>query len=139
MARCTDPSCPLWSLARNYELGAYGIIANVKSFTECVCLTILGEYGKTPSTDASTTKLFGEALAVLGMDGGRTSGKISKLLSAHNKMADALSEMRNENDPLAHGKDGFLDTLSRNEQRAFLVTADTILALLIAACDRSGS
>ena len=125
------------SITSSYDQGAYGIIANIKSFVECMCLTIMGEYGKTPSPEASTTKLLGEALTALGMDGGRTSGKVGKLLSAHNKMADALSEMRNENDPLAHGKDGFLDTLSRNEQRAFLVTADSILALLIAACDGS--
>ena len=57
------------------------------------------------------------------------------MLGAHNKMADALSFMRNNYDPGAHGKDGFLDTLSTNECRAYLVTADTILALLLAAYD----
>jgi hypothetical protein len=117
----------------SYESSAYGIIANVKSFVECFCITILGEFGKPSSSDSSTTFLLGEALRTLGLDSGRGASKIGKLLSAHNKMADALNEMRNEHDPVAHGKDGFLDTLTTNECRAFLVTADTILALLLAA------
>lgn len=69
----------------------------------------------------------------MGLDSGRGASKLGKLLSAHNKMADALNEMRNEHDPVAHGKDGFLDALTNNECRAFLVTADTILALVLAA------
>lgn len=48
-------------------------------------------------------------------------------------MADALTWMRNNYDPGAHGKDGFLDTVTTNECRAYLVTADAILALLLAA------
>ena len=50
-------------------------------------------------------------------------------------MSEALAFMRNNYDPGAHGKDGFLATLSTNECRAYLVTADTILALLLAAYD----
>lgn len=121
------------AVGKSYESSAYGIIGSVKSFIECVCLTILGEFGKTPPSDASTTLLLAEALRTLGLDGGRGGSKLGKLLSAHNKMADALNEMRNEHDPVAHGKDGFLDALTTNECRAFLVTADTILALLLAA------
>ena len=74
-----------------------------------------------------------EALKTLGLESGRGASKLGKVLSAHNKMADALIEMRNEHDPIAHGKEGFLDTLTTNECRAFLVTADTILALILAA------
>jgi hypothetical protein len=43
--------------------------------------------------------------------------------------------MRNESCPVAHGKDGFLDTITNNERRAFLLTADTILAILLSAHD----
>jgi len=121
------------AVVKSYESSAYGIIASVKSFIECICITILGEFGKTSPSDASTTFLLGEALRTLALDSGRGASKVGKLLSAHNKMADALNEMRNEHDPVAHGKDGFLDTLTTNECRAFLVTADTILALLLAA------
>lgn len=121
------------AVVASYEGSAYGIIASVKSFVESVCLTILGEFAKTVPSDASTTSLLVETLKTLGLDSGRGASKLSKLLSAHNKMADALSEMRNEHDPVAHGKDGFLDALTTNECRAFLVTADTILALILAA------
>jgi Abortive infection C-terminus len=121
------------SVVKSYEGNGYGIIASVKSFIECVCITILGEFGKSSPSDAGTTQLLSEALKTLGLDSGRGSSKLGKLLSAHNKMADALNEMRNEHDPVAHGKDGFLDALTTNECRAFLVTADTILALLLAA------
>ena len=121
------------SVVKSYEGNGYGIIASVKSFIECVCITVLGEFGKSSPSDAGTTLLLGEALKTLGLDSGRGSSKLGKLLSAHNKMADALNEMRNEHDPVAHGKDGFLDALTTNECRAFLVTADTILALLLAA------
>lgn len=121
------------AVVTSYESSAFGIIASVKSFIECVCITILGEFGKSSPSDATTTFLLVEALKTLGLDSGRGASKLGKLLSAHNKMADALNEMRNEHDPVAHGKDGFLDALTTNECRAFLVTADTILALILAA------
>lgn len=121
------------SVVRAYETSGYGIIASVKSFLECVRLTICGEFGKTAPPDASTTFLLVEALKTLGLDSGRGASKLGKLLKAHNKMADALSEMRNEHDPVAYGKDAFLGVLTTNECRAFLVTADSILALILAA------
>lgn len=121
------------AVVASYQSSAYGIIASIKSFIECVCITILGEFGKSSTSDATTTFLLGEALRTLGLDSGRGASKVGKLLSAHNKMADALNEMRNEHDPIAHGKDGFLDALTTNECRAFLITADTILALILAA------
>jgi hypothetical protein len=88
-----------------------------------------------PSSEPSTTELLVEALRVLGLQNSRGASKLDKLLSAHNKLTDALNEMRNENDPIAHGKDGFLDALTINERRAFLLTADTILALILRAYD----
>ncbi len=121
------------AVVRDYESNGYGIIGSVKSFVECVCITILGEFGKPAPSDANITQLFGEAQRTLGLDTGRTASKLGKLLSAHNKMAEALRDMRNEHDPVAHGKDGFLDVLTTNECRAFLVTADIVLALLLAA------
>src|SRR5260370_13098514 len=115
------------AMVESYAGSGHGLIGTAKSFLECVCLTILGEFGKAmPSSDPSTTELLVEALRVLGLQNTRGASKVYKLLSAHNKMADTLNEMRNENDPVAHGKDGFLDVIRINERRAFLVTADTI-------------
>ena len=124
------------AVVESFEGNQHGLVETVKSFVECVCLTILGEYGKPmPTSNPSTTDMFVEALRLLGLQNTRDGGNLSRLLSAHNKLADALSEMRDGNGPIAHGKDGFLDTLSQNHLRTYLLTADTLLALLLAALD----
>jgi hypothetical protein len=122
------------AVVESYEGSGHDIIGSVKSFIECVCRTILGEFGKPePPSNSTTTYLLGESLRTLGLENSRGASKLDEVLGAHNKMADALSFMRNNYDPGAHGKDGFLDTLTTNEYRAYLVTADTILALVLAA------
>jgi hypothetical protein len=124
------------AVVSSYNGSSHGLVETVKSFTECVCLTILGEFGKPmPSSNPSTTELFVETLRVLGLENTRGASKFDRVLSAHNKLADALSDMRNENGPIAHGKDGFLDTLTSNHTRAFLLTGDTILCLLLSALE----
>jgi hypothetical protein len=122
------------AVVESYQGSSHDIIASIKSFIECVCRTILGEFGKpAPASNSTTTYLLGEALKALGLENSRGASKLDEVLGAHNKMADALSFMRNNYDPGAHGKDGFLDTLTTNEHRAYIVTADSILALLLAA------
>ena len=123
-------------VCESYAGSSHDIIGSCKSFIECVCRTILGESGKPdPPSNSTPTFLLGEALKALGLQNSRGASKLDDVLTAHNKMSDALAFMRNNYDPGAHGKDGFLDTLSNNECRAYLVTADTILALLLAAYD----
>lgn len=124
------------AVIEGFNGNAHGVIATVKSFVECVCLTVLGEFGQPPGGSAiSTTDLLGDALRCLGLQNDQGGSRVSKLLSAHNKLADALSDIRNNEDPVAHGKDGFLDVLSANEKRAYVLTADSIVALLLAAHD----
>jgi hypothetical protein len=124
------------AVAESYEGSGHGLIGTVKSFIECICLTVLGEFGKPmPSSEPSTTELLVEALKTVGLENSRGGARIDRLLSAHNRLADTLTEMRNDNDPVAHGKDGFLDTLTVNERKAFLLAGDTILALLLCAHD----
>jgi hypothetical protein len=43
--------------------------------------------------------------------------------------------MRNENGPVAHGKDGFLDVMEEDHARAFLHTGDAIIGLLMNALE----
>jgi hypothetical protein len=122
------------AVVESYEGVGLGIITTVKSFVECVCRTIIIESGRPePKSDSITSYLLSTALKVLGLENSRGASKLDDILTAHNRMADALMQMRNSYDPVAHGKDGFLDTLSNNECRAYLVTADTILAFLLAA------
>jgi hypothetical protein len=77
------------------------------------------------------------ALDRLGLRNSRGASRFDRVLSAHNKLADALSDVRNHDAPIAHGKDGFLDALANHHVRLYLLTGDTILSLLLGAIDGS--
>lgn len=114
----------------------HGVVEHVKSFIECVCITILGEFGEAlPSTDPTSTELLVAALKSLGLQNTRGASKLDKVLSAFNRLSDALSEMRNENGPVAHGRDGFLDAIEEDHARSFLHTGDAIVGLLLNALE----
>jgi hypothetical protein len=114
----------------------HGVVEHVKSFIECVCITILAEFGEPlPSSDPSSTELLVAALKPLGLQNSRGASKLDKVLSAFNRLSDALSEMRNENGPVAHGKDGFLDAIEEDHARAFLHAGDAIVGLLLNALE----
>ncbi len=120
-----------------YEGTGQALIESVKSFLESVCITIVVDFGKTVTNDASTTYLLGLALEHLGLRNSRGADKFDKVLSAHNKLADALSDCRNQDGSVAHGKDGFLDALAGHHVRLYLLTGDTILSLLLEALDHA--
>lgn len=61
--------------------------------------------------------------------------KLDKVLSAYNRLSDALNDCRNDVGPVAHGKDGFLDTLYRSQLRTYLLTGDALLALVLGALE----
>ncbi len=114
----------------------HGVVEHVKSFIECVCITIMGEFGEPlPSADPTSTQLLVAALKALGLQNSRGASKLDKVLNAFNKMSDALSEMRNENGPVAHGKDGFLDVIEEDHARSFLHTGDAIVGVLLNALE----
>ncbi len=115
---------------------AHGLVEHVKSFLESVCLTIMSEYRREmPSSTPTTTELLIAALAALGLENARGTSRLDKVLSAFNRLADALTEMRNEHGPVAHGKDGFLDPVAVDHARAFLHTGDAILGVLLNALE----
>jgi hypothetical protein len=114
----------------------HGVVEHVKSFMECVCITIIGEFGEPlPTADPTSTQLLIAALKALGLQNSRGASKLDKVLSAFNKMSDALSEMRNENGPVAHGKDGFLDAIEEDHARSFLHAGDAIVGVLLNALE----
>ena len=113
----------------------HGVVEHVKSFIECVCTTILVEFGEQLPSDPTSTELLVAALKPLGLQNSRGASKLDKVLSAFNRLSDALSEMRNENGPVAHGKDGFLDVIEEDHARAFLHTGDAIVGLLLNALE----
>jgi hypothetical protein len=120
----------------SYNSYSFSLNETIKSFIESVCLTILVEFGQSmPTADPSTTDMLVETLRCLGFQNTRGASKLDKVFSAYNRLADALSDMRNENGPIAHGKDGFLDNLSNNHMRAFLFIGDTLVGLLLSALE----
>jgi len=119
-----------------FDSNAHGMVEHVKSFIESVCLTIMGELREPmPSSTPSTTDLLVAALNPLGLRNTRGASKLDKVLSGFNKLADALTEMRNDHGPVAHGKDAFLDALTADHARAFLHAGDAILGVLLNALE----
>jgi len=117
-----------------FDRGGQGLVEHAKSFIESVCLTIMAELREPmPSSNPSTTELLVAALSPLGLRNTRGASKLDKVLSGFNKLADALSDMRNENGPVAHGKDAFVDALTADHARAFLYAGDAILSVLLNA------
>lgn len=115
---------------------AHGLIEHVKSFVECVCITIINEFqASMPANRPSMTELLVVALDCLGLRNTKGVTKLDKVLSGFNKIADAISEMRNEAGPVAHGKDGFLDAIAADHARSFLHAGDAILGLLLNALE----
>jgi hypothetical protein len=130
LAKCHE------TLTSCFDTSAHGLVEHVKSFIESVCLTIMGELREPmPSATPSTTDLLVAALNPLGLRNTRGASKLDKVLSGFNRLADALSEMRNDNGPVAHGKDAFLDALTVDHARAFLHAGDAILGVLLNALE----
>jgi hypothetical protein len=115
---------------------AHGMVEFVKSFIESVCLTIMGELREPmPSSTPSTTDLLVAALIPLGLQNTRGASKLDKVLSGFNRLSDALTEMRNDDGPVAHGKDAFLDAVTADHARAFVHAGDAILSVLLNALE----
>ena len=130
LSRCFE------ALSACCEGNGHGMVEQVKSFIDCVCITILGEFREPmPSSTPSTTELLVAALRPLGLHNTKGASKMDKVLSAFNKLTDALSEMRNEHGVVAHGKDAFLDAVTADHARAFLHTGDAILSILLNALE----
>jgi hypothetical protein len=129
-------SCCHEALFRCFNGDAHGLVEHVKSFIEVVCVTILSEFGEPmPSSNPTTTELLVAALRPLGLQNARGASKLDKVLSGFNRLADALSEMRNDHGVVAHGKDAFLDSVATDHARAFLHAGDAILSVLLNAIE----
>ena len=124
------------AVRESYEGSGLGTVGTAKSFVETVCRTILAEFGKTePSSDSATQYLLTQAHKALGLQNSKGVSRLDEVLNARNIMADALRHMRNNFDPGAHGKDGFIDFLTASESRIYLLTADSLLGMILGAYD----
>jgi len=124
-------------LASTFESNGSSLIELCKSFLEMVCITIVTELGKDfpENSTPSTTEYLNCAFDALGIRSQRGASAIGKVFSGFNKISDGLTYIRDNEGSVAHGKDGFIDALSERHARVYLLSADTIIALLLQAYD----
>lgn len=124
-------------LASTFENNGSSLLELCKSFLEMVCITIVTELGKDlpSSSRPTTTEYLGCALDALGMRNQRGSSALGTILSGFNKLSNGLSDIRNQEGSVGHGKDGFIDAISDRHARVYLLSADTIIAMLLQAYD----
>ncbi len=124
-------------LARTFEEEGSSLIELTKSFLEAVCWTVINELGATPpdSSAPTTTELLSCVLDALELRNRRGVGPLGKVISGHNKLAEGLNELRNQDGSVAHGMDGFLDAISSRHARVYLLSADSVIALILSAYD----
>lgn len=106
-----------------------------KGLVECVCRIIIEELDnpespiKPKSEDAAITELLSVATRLLKLSDIRDR-KFADIIKHHNKLANALRELRNEAGPLSHGKDGYIQVLTTYHHRAAVLSADAIVTFL---------
>ena len=124
-------------LVRTWDEEGSSVIELIKSFLECVCWTVINELGapKPNSSTPTTTELLSCVLDALGLRNQRGGGALGKVVSGYNKLAAGLNQLRNEDGSVAHGRDGFFDALSNRHARVYLLSADSIIALILDAYD----
>lgn len=123
------------SFESDFENENDACIDSAKSIVESVCRIIVEELDdpndpkKPDEASPNFSKWVSCAVRVLKL--GRTADEhVRDLITAHNKLADALGKLRNECGPVSHGRPAFLDRLSQHHRRAAVLAADAIVALL---------
>jgi len=124
-------------LARAFENNGSSLVELCKSFLEMVCITIINELNKDlpASSHPTTTEYLVCALDALGIRNQRGSSALGTILSGYNKLSNGLTDIRNQEGSVAHGRDGFIDTISDRHARIYLLSADTIIGMLLRAFD----
>lgn len=124
------------SLEGAYSRGECSIPEHVKGYVECVCRTILQEYGKSlPESNPPFGQVLSAALKVVGLQNTRDGSSTSAIATCYNKLGEALNAARNDVGAVAHGRDGFLDALSANHMRTMLLAGDSVVGILLDALD----
>jgi hypothetical protein len=122
-------------LSHAFENSSGNLVELCKSFIEMICITVLKELGKQAPKNGQTNEYLGQTLDALGIKRTEGASSFNKILSSYNKLADAISDVRNHEGRIAHGKDSFLDSISKNHARVYLLTADLMISLIMDAFD----
>ena len=123
------------SLRTAYEQNLNDLIEQTKSFLETVCITILNDLGEELPSNPNTTVYVKRTLEKMGISNQRGASAFDKVLSSLNKMADALTEVRNQAGGVAHGRDGFLDPIQKNHAVMYILAVNVILSVILEAFD----
>lgn len=116
-------------------------IGAAKGFVECACKVLITELDDPSNPETSRpdnvlnkaapalSEYLSTTVRMLNLSGGRNDA-FNKIISAHNKLAESLNKFRNEADPASHGKNGFVERLSKHHHRIAVLSADSIIAYL---------
>lgn len=106
-----------------------------KSLVECACRVIIENLDDptSPLKPVEENPPFGRwvaaAVRVLDLDQIRDNS-FQKLISQYHKLTTTLGDLRNNAGTVSHGKDGFIEKLSRHQRRAAVLAADAIVTFL---------
>lgn len=120
---------------REFEQSNDACIDAAKGIVECACRVMIESLDdpsaplKPLKQDTSINELVGIVVRLLRLGDARDR-KFADLIKQHNKLADALRELRNDAGNVSHGKDGFIAKLSAHHQRAAVLAADAIVTFL---------
>lgn len=126
------------NLAIAMDGNAIGVLDYAKSFLESVCRTILKDAGEFIDANPEPVWLFSRALETVGLGNEKGKSRVfNKLLSAQRDLVVALTQVRDSDGAISHGKDGFLDEFSRHSLRICILSVDSALALLLGGLERT--
>ena len=123
------------SMEHEFSEGNDACIDAAKAIVECSCRILIEELDdpsaplKPSKSDMPLSELLGLATRLLDL-GEIRDRAFANLIREHNRLSDALRDLRNKAGTLSHGKDGFVKKLSVHHRRAAMLAADAIVTFL---------
>ncbi|MBW7996820.1 MAG: abortive infection family protein [Candidatus Glassbacteria bacterium] len=113
--------------------GSDKALDGAKCIVECVCKTILSEHGQACPSDASPAKLVTLAARTVGLDVETVDTALRDIASGLITATRGLSELRNSNGPLGHGRDVVHQSVGHRHRTLAAATAEAIAVILYEA------
>lgn len=129
------------ALEKSYNDGNDACIDAAKGLVECACRTLISElddpsnpikgWKNSPIKNSHPTmsNWVTATILLLKLSVDKNS-PFNKLISQYHKIAEELSNFRNEHGPLSHGKYGFLSVLTNYHRDGALLAANSIIGFL---------
>lgn len=117
----------------SFDRGKEDVLVRANSYVQAVCKTVLSEAGKDIEENASHQKLLSCALSALDLSVHTATGEIREIINGHNKISDAVNNIRNHVDTVSHGRVSNFESTYKNQRRIVVVGTDAVLGLLLDA------